>query len=577
MSIFFHHNEATITVEGNTYPHRIFIKSLGARFDGANKSWLVPFSSENLAKIQDFCQSIGGGPSTPKVNRPTQPSRPATSAASKKPLGNLLADFADDNQKDTSSPDGTGQNGGGEGIKRDDSLTVSQLMELATTAIQNQFSKAVWVVGEIQNLHRASSATYLSLAEEVQSSYSSQNSMTVSATIWSSTGKRLAHKYGSEVFNSLLEEGLKVRFLCQVTLYKGRGSISLNVLDLDPNYTRGELALAREKLLRELRAKNLDKVNKGRYLSDFPFRVGLITAEGSRAKSDFLHQLSSGGFPGTVLYAPSAVQGESSPRQVTKSLAALIEKRVDLIVITRGGGSAADLRWFDSPEIAYAIAACPIPVIAAIGHHDDFCVTEEICFERRKTPTAAADFVVEQFSATLAKLDKAAMILKNLQDRSIDRAEEMLQTLTDRLSKHTNQSLMRQAGVLHDCWSSLRFNSARSAERGMRLLGQYEQQLILKFLNKRQKLQLQFKNLEGQLQNQIERSLKSGAEALNLLQEALRGQDPRPWLKKGWTQLTKHAKRVNLLEDVTVGESLDAQLMDGSLTLVVQEKKPRKL
>ena len=443
-----------------------------------------------------------------------------------------MADFADDNQKDTSSPDGTGQNGGGEGIKRDDSLTVSQLMELATTAIQNQFSKAVWVVGEIQNLHRASSATYLSLAEEVQSSYSSQNSMTVSATIWSSTGKRLAHKYGSEVFNSLLEEGLKVRFLCQVTLYKGRGSISLNVLDLDPNYTRGELALAREKLLRELRAKNLDKVNKGRYLSDFPFRVGLITAEGSRAKSDFLHQLSSGGFPGTVLYAPSAVQGESSPRQVTKSLAALIEKRVDLIVITRGGGSAADLRWFDSPEIAYAIAACPIPVIAAIGHHDDFCVTEEICFERRKTPTAAADFVVEQFSATLAKLDKAAMILKNLQDRSIDRAEEMLQTLTDRLSKHTNQSLMRQAGVLHDCWSSLRFNSARSAERGMRLLGQYEQQLILKFLNKRQKLQLQFKNLEGQLQNQIERSLKSGAEALNLLQEALRGQDPRPWLKK---------------------------------------------
>ena len=196
---------------------------------------------------------------------------------------------------------------------------------------------------------------------------------------------------------------------------------------------------------------------------------------------------------------------------------------MDLIVITRGGGSAADLRWFDSPEIAYAIAACPIPVIAAIGHHDDFCVTEEICFERRKTPTAAADFVVEQFSATLAKLDKAAMILKNLQDRSIDRAEEMLQTLTDRLSKHTNQSLMRQAGVLHDCWSSLRFNSARSAERGMRLLGQYEQQLILKFLNKRQKLQLQFKNLEGQLQNQIERSLKSGAEALNLLQEALRG------------------------------------------------------
>src|SRR5690606_25259143 len=124
-----------------------------------------------------------------------------------------------------------------------------------------------------------------------------------------------------------------------VSFYRDRGQISLTVEDIDPSFTKGALALAREQLMKALRQKGLDRKNGSLPFPPFPFRVGLVSAKGSRAYSDFTHQLTSGGFPGAIIFESSPMQGEAVPAGITNALAKLVARGVDVIVVTRGGGS----------------------------------------------------------------------------------------------------------------------------------------------------------------------------------------------------------------------------------------------
>src|SRR5690606_27412899 len=119
----------------------------------------------------------------------------------------------------------------------------------------------------------------------------------------------------------------------------------------------------------------------------------------------------------------------------------LCAMNVDVIVITRGGGSAADLRWFDAREVAYAIAGCPIPVVCAIGHHDDQCVAEEIAHTRQKTPTAAAEFILGVFSDTADFIERMAQQLATLLARRLEDALELQNALVERLINAAERSL----------------------------------------------------------------------------------------------------------------------------------------
>ena len=139
---------------------------------------------------------------------------------------------------------------------------------------------------------------------------------------------------------------MKIRALVSVSLYKNRGQISLTIKDIDPNFTKGELALKREELIKELKKEGLYDKNRTLNIAEFPFKVGLISAKGSRAESDFCHQLTSEGFSGEVLFRPTPMQGEGVPKQIVSAISELEKNNCDIIVITRGGGSAADLRWF---------------------------------------------------------------------------------------------------------------------------------------------------------------------------------------------------------------------------------------
>lgn len=520
MSIHYRIKGEYVLIVGHTYPHRDAIRSLGGFFDRDEKVWKLLHSDAALQHIEALCQRLGGGVLGLTDSNRERP-KAATSALMVSTPPTVLA----------TRPDAAG-------------LTVSELMARVQLTIAQAFPQAVWVVGEVQNANLRGGALFFQLAE-AKNQETKAGTVTINATMWSSVQKTLSAKLK---VSDLLADGMQVRLLCQVGLYKDRGSVSLNVLDVDPLYTKGALALAREQLLKELRSQGLDQKNKRIMLTDFPFTLGLISADESRAKSDFLNQLETYGYSGKVFFADARMQGERIVPEVLRAFKAMLEAGVDCIIITRGGGSAADLRWFDHRDIALGIAHCPVPVIAAIGHHDDVCVAEMIAFQREKTPTAAADFILNRLKGTREKVEQASQTMSLCASRRIEQEARIIAKLREHLALASLNFLERKRDGL--------------ARYGLRLRDVCLTNLTTKGNTVTQALQ--------RLNMQALNFFTLAERRVSQLESALKAKDPKPWLEKGWTQLfTEDSKQVQKASQLRAGEKVHARLIDGRIEATI--------
>lgn len=530
-----------------TYHKRETLKSQGARFNGADKSWVLAYSETMVALAKNMGAKLLG-------DTTDEPVKVSESSASPQTVSALQIPSISSSSSASESPGG---------------LTISQLMAEAQRAIAMTFPNPVWVVGEIQNSSKRGEHYFLDIAEGKQGAHSTAT-MTVKANIWGSSIKWLEKKHTKERLAEVLVDGTQVRFLVRVSLYKDRGSLSLTVEDIDPAYSQGALALARAELLKKLRAQGLDRKNKALTLPAFPFRVALITATQSRAHTDFEHQLvGSGQFPGVMILIPCPMQGDRVPKAVVRSLEIAASHKVDLIVISRGGGSAADLRWFDGEEIALAIANAPVPVIAAIGHHDDTCIAEEIAHTRQKTPTAAADFILEILRNTRTQINEHAHWLARALDRTITEFQRTMANLTERLGSATQMFFTRHMDRLQLLTLNLSRSVAISVERQRGVLQKNSDALYHASMQGIQSQGHQLLQTANQLHQNVQMTLNAESEKLLVLQTDLTRVDPGPWLNTGWTQLSSKGKPLKTVRDFKLGDEVQARLRDGVMTMSV--------
>ncbi|MCX6124097.1 MAG: exodeoxyribonuclease VII large subunit, partial [Proteobacteria bacterium] len=428
MSLFYRLQGDKIAFFGpGTFQKKEILKSNGARFNGTDKSWVIE-SSESAIALAKSLGAVGPvGSLETGIN-----ARSVLKTPHKIPqTPSSLVDSPDLRLSQTEPQ--TALQG----------MTVSQLMSDAQKAVSSAFPNPVWLIGEVQNVTRRSDNLFFEIAETKAGAHATAT-ITVKSNLWGTSYKFLERRHGPQKLADIFVDGTQIRTLVRVTLYKDRGQISVTIEDVDPVFSQGAIALARAELLKKLRSLGLDQKNKSLQLPSFPLRVAFISAEDSRAQTDFEHQLMEFGcFPGTLIFIPCPMQGDRVPKAVVRSLQRAAEANVDLVVISRGGGSAADLRWFDGEEIAMAIAQCPVPVIAAIGHHDDRCVAEEICHTREKTPTAAADFIIELIRSTRTQLNEHAHWLANSLDREITQFTKTLDSFRSRLSDAANLFFQR--------------------------------------------------------------------------------------------------------------------------------------
>jgi exodeoxyribonuclease VII large subunit len=256
-------------------------------------------------------------------------------------------------------------------------LTVHELVSQIKKLVEKNYD-FVWVEGEVSGLRRPGSGHFYFSLKDSEASL-----------------RAVLFRHQAAMLRFALEEGLKV--LCQgrVSVYGPRGDLQLVVDTVEPQGA-GALALAFEQIKKRLEAEGLFAAERKQPMPDLPKRIAVVTSPTGAAIRDFLNVLHRRFAGVEVAVYPVLVQGDEAPKQMIQAIDDLVEwDWPEVIVLTRGGGSPEDLWAFNDENLARSIAACPIPVVSAVGHEIDLSISDLVADLRAPTPSAAAELLVK--------------------------------------------------------------------------------------------------------------------------------------------------------------------------------------
>lgn len=226
------------------------------------------------------------------------------------------------------------------------------------------------------------------------------------ATIWSSTYTQIEQRCERSGVGKLVS-GMSILALVGIAFHPLYG-LSLNIIDIDPNYSLGEIARLRQETIQRLKRNGLFQMNKELELPRPLQRIAIISSPTAAGYGDFMRQLHANSY-GVVLYTAlftAQMQGSDTTPSVIAALGriAAVEEHFDAVVIIRGGGAVSELRAFDDYVLCEAAAQFPLPIISGIGHERDVSVLDLVAHTSLKTPTAVAAFLVDGLANELATL-----------------------------------------------------------------------------------------------------------------------------------------------------------------------------
>jgi exodeoxyribonuclease VII large subunit len=262
-------------------------------------------------------------------------------------------------------------------------------------------------------------------------------------------------------------DGDKVHVYGRPELYEARGVFRLRGLSLEPLGLGAALARI-ERMKRTLAAEGLFAVERKRALPLLPRRIGLLTGNEAAAKRDFVTAVAARFPAARVLVAETLVQGVKAPGAIVATLETLShEPEVDVLVLARGGGSFEDLLPFSDERVVRAVAACPVPVVSAVGHEQDTPLCDLAADVRASTPTAAARLVVPDEQRLRGDLERLRAALGRDTRRILERGRHTLAADAQRLTRAPALLLERKRAGLDAVAGRLRALSPQATlERG---------------------------------------------------------------------------------------------------------------
>jgi exodeoxyribonuclease VII large subunit len=309
----------------------------------------------------------------------------------------------------------------------------------------------VWVEGEVTELRRqqAWQSVFLTLKDPTD-------------------GSCLPVTIARSRFDALrldLANGERVHVYGRPELFAQRGDFRLRALSIE-RFGLGDHLARLERLKQTLAAEGLFDGSRKRPLPLLPRRIGLVTGNDAAAKRDVLTTIASRFPAARVLVAEALVQGPRAAGAVVDALARICaEPEIDVVVVARGGGSFEDLLPFSDERLVRAIAACPVPVVTAVGHEQDTPLCDLAADVRASTPTMAGKLVVPDLAELTARLDRARTALARSARRTLEREHERLERDHARLRRAPSLSLERAADRVARTHERLRRAPALAVER----------------------------------------------------------------------------------------------------------------
>ena len=313
---------------------------------------------------------------------------------------------------------------------------------------------------------------------------------------------------------------------------------------------------ARRELIESLKKTGLYDRNRETALPLVPLDIGLVTSDGSAAYHDFVEELRSSGYAFRLHFVDARMQGADTENDVPQALAVLaMNPEVEVIVLIRGGGSRSDLIWFDKEKVARAVAVCPKPVLTGIGHEIDLSVADLVAHTSRKTPTAVAQFLIEQARTFETTLSEAARSIRESAREQLERESRALSDAARAWRESSGHFVSLSQKTLFTSMELLR----ASARRHLTVL--------------EERLKAAPLRLEGGAKTLF----RSHTERLEAFRKECEFKDPRRILARGYSLIYAGGRIAKSVRSVQVGEFIEARLADGLVTanvLATRKDKP---
>ena len=442
-------------------------------------------------------------------------------------------------------------------MDREPPVTVSQLNQRAKKMLDEGFAK-LWVEGEISNLSRpASGHIYLTLKDDAAQ---------VTAAWFRGRQRGPAHNF---------KNGDQVLAYGQVSLYVARGSFQLIIEQIEP---AGEGVLKRrfDALKKKLDDEGLFDPETKRPLPALPQRIGIITSPSGAAVRDMLTVLRRR-FPAIpVIIYPAAVQGDAAAGELIAALdRAVARNECDVLVLTRGGGSLEDLWAFNDEQLARRIAACPLPVISAVGHEIDFTIADFVADLRAPTPSGAAELLVPDQADWLQRCRMLSARLARVGERTVQDRAQQLDWLTRRMVQGSPRAMLnRQAGDLREVSSRLLAAARRALHTKQSRLHNAHRRLIpLSPARAVLRSTARSRELRQRLVTATRDLLSDKTHRLALLGRGLNSVSPLATLERGYA-IVQPADGDAVIRDASTlssGSEIRARLARGALRATVSE------
>ncbi len=360
--------------------------------------------------------------------------------------------------------------------------------------------------------------------------------------IWSNIYGMLKPYFERET-GQTFTSGIKVLVKVTVDFHELYG-YSLTVVDIDPAYTLGDMARRRKEIIRRLEEEGVLTLNKELEMPLLPQRVAVISSATAAGYGDFCNQLLNNS-DGLVFYPhlfAAVMQGDKVEASVIAALNAIYKEvdRWDVVVIIRGGGATSDLSGFDTYDLAANCAQFPLPIITGIGHERDDTVIDMVSHTRVKTPTAAAEFLINRMRETASDLERYISYFHQTIPEMIAHSKERLEQWVARIPSRVQMRLQHE-----------RFRQERMAVR-MNTAWQ------TRFLREEYRLRL-----EQRLATAIEARLQRERHRLQLAQSQVEAASPELLLKRGYSLTLKDGKAVTDASALHPGDVLTTRVAKG--------------
>lgn len=426
-------------------------------------------------------------------------------------------------------------------------LSLLELNALVRDAIEIAMPNAYWVEAELADV-RDNGHCYMELLQK--DPRSNTPVARARATCWRNVWTYVRPRF-ERVTGQRLRAGMKVLLQVHASFHENYG-FSWQVEDIDPDYTLGDMERKRKEIIRQLKEEGVYDLQRQLSFPLFAQRIAVISSEGAAGYGDFKDQLLNNayGFRFYLRLFPSIMQGEQVESGVIAALDAIhaVEDSFDCVVIIRGGGATTDLSGFDTLALAENVANFPLPILTGIGHERDESVLDLVAYQRLKTPTAVAAFLIEHLLEVSQRIDVAKKSIHDIVERRMRLERLRLERLTDKLPALFLSLRARHEARLETLRGRLAVMAKSRFREEIQFLGQCDRRLRMA----------------------VERRLKDEARLLEQLSHRVRQLDPQLLLNRGYSITLKDGKVVKDASKLLAGDEIETRLARGNVKSVIK-------